>query len=513
MSVPNTPGPARLVTILTFVILYYPILALGGVGAPDVPVPVLQRVSFHASPPVPVLSLDEISTRLSPIVNGSARQAAPYLRSLTEYWPLSPERRLLPASIIFIMLAAAAVVTAASILFLFRWLRKREIGGTRLWPVAPVAGMLGGMMAFLAISRLLARPLDFAGVMRPILIVIGGLAAGGGGSIVEVWLKRRDVTLDYRERLAERASAVRASADLLRNRTEETKALCRPIDTSGEDALRQMCDQELAFTEQAVAEMSLADLQQKATVFDQLQTKLREAVQESNARLYKYYDEDWQRYNHCLTLASGYGFAIGEMLEGPDFAALTAMDYREVLQLQTALNERHEAAARTLAEGVEKLAGRIRTEVDPDFKRAGLDIARDYLAQGRYSEGMEEFLQELSEIQYALGNTVSGLDREIRAVLESLRTIVTDVLMPTAANQGDDVSVHYYGEVLGEVDKLGDLPGDKARLPDFMRTVSVVRRPGGAHGEPRLKAGGEDCLAGNQCHGKRPPRLQLEHEA
>ncbi len=285
--------------------------------------------------------------------------------------------------------------------------------------------------------------------------------------------------------MAERASAVRASADLLRNRTEETKALCRPIDTSGEDALRQMCEQELAFTEQAVAEMSLADLQQKATVFDQLQTKLREAVQESNARLYKYYDEDWQRYNHCLTLAGGYGFAIGEMLEGPDFAALTAMDYREVLQLQTALNERYEAAARTLAEGVEKLAGRIRTEVDPDFKRAGLDIARDYLAQGRYSEGLEEFLQELSEIQYALGNIVSGLDREIRAVLESLRTIVTDVLMPTAANQGDEVSVHYYGEVLGEVDRLGDLPGDKARLPDFMRTVSVV----GALGELMVSLG------------------------
>ncbi len=180
-----------LVTIITFVILYYPILALGGVGTPDVPVPVLQRVAFHASPPVPVLSLDEISTRLSPIVNGSARQAAPYLRSLTEYWPLSPERRLLPAGIIFTMLAAAAMVTAASILFLFRWLRKREVGGTRLWPVAPVAGMLGGMMAFLALSRLLARPLDYASVMRPILVVIGGVAAGGGGSIVEVWLKRR----------------------------------------------------------------------------------------------------------------------------------------------------------------------------------------------------------------------------------------------------------------------------------------------------------------------------------
>jgi hypothetical protein len=463
-----------LLTILTFVILYYPVLALGGVGAPEIPVPVLQRVSFPASPPVPVLSLDEISTRLSRIANSSARQALPYLRSLAEYWPLSPEKRLLPAGFIFTMLAGAAMVAAASILSLFRWLRRREVGGTRLSYLAPVVGMLGGMLAFLVLSSLLARPLDYASVMRPLLIVIGGVVAGGGGSIVEAWLTGRDVTLDFRERLADRAMAVRAGTDLLKNRTEETKALCRPIDTSGEDALRQMCEQELTFTEQAVAEMSLADLQQKATVFDELQGKLREAVRESNARLYKYFDEDWQRYNHCLTLAGGYGFAIGEMLQGPDFAALAAMDCREVLTMQTALNERYQTSARALAEGVEKLAGRIRSEVDPDFKRAGLDIARDYLAQGRYSEGLEEFLQELSEIQYAVGNTVSGLDKEIRAVLDSLKAIVTDVLMPTAASQGDEVSVRYYGEAVGEIDNLGDLPGDKARLPDFMHTVSAV---------------------------------------
>jgi hypothetical protein len=463
-----------LLTILTFVILYYPVLALGGVGGPEVPVPVLQRVSFHASPPVPVLSLDEISTRLSRIANSSARQAVPYLRSLAEYWPLSPEKRLLPAGIIFTMLASAAMVATASVLFLFRWLRKREIGGTRLSYLAPVAGMLGGMIAFLAISRLLARPLDYASVMRPVLIVIGGVAAGGGGAIVEIWLAGRDITLDFRERLAERATAVRAGDDLLKNRTEETKALCRPMDTSGEDALRQMCEQELAFTEQAVADMSSADLQQKAAVFDELQGKLRAAAQESNARLYKYYDEDWQRYNHCLTLAAGYGFAIGEMLQGPDFTTLTAMDYREVLQLQTELNERYQNSARALAEGVDNLAGRIRTEVDPDFKRAGLDIARDYLTQGRYSEGLQEYLQELSEIQYALGNTVSGLDKEIRVVLDSLKVIVTDVLTPTAANQGDEVSVYYYGEMLGEIGKLCDPPGDNSRLPDVMRTVSVA---------------------------------------
>jgi hypothetical protein len=460
--------------IITFVVLYYPLLAIGGVGVPAGSVPILQSVSLHASPPVPVLSLHEISSKLGRIAAASARGASPYLNSLTQYWPLSPDKRLLPAGVVFAMLAGAAIAAAAAILFLFRWLRRREVIGIRVWYGAPFACILCGLFVFGSLSRLLARPLDYASTMSPLFAVIGGVLAGGCGSGVAVWLRGRDVTLDFRQRLAERAAAVRAGTDLLKNRTEETKAQCRRIDTNGDDALRQMCEQELAFTEQAVVDMSLADLEQKAAVFGELQGKLEYAVHESNARLYKYYDEDWQTYNHCLTLAAGYGFYIGESVQGPDFAVLTSMDYGEVLKLQMALNQRYETSARALAEGIEKLDGRMRVEVDPDFKRAGIDIARDYLAQGRHGEGLEEFLQELSEIQYFLGGAVSGLDQEIHAVLDSLKAIVTDVLVPTAANLGDEVSVRYYHEVLSEIGKLGDLPGEKPRLPDFLRIVSVV---------------------------------------
>jgi hypothetical protein len=463
-----------LLTILTFVVLYYPVLAIGTIHAPEVPAPILQQVSLRTSPPVAVLGFDEISAKLSRIGSGSARDALPYIRSLTEYWPLSPERRLLPAGIIFIMLAGAGMAAAAAILLLFRWLTRREVVGIRLSYLAPVGSMLGGVFAFASLSSVLARPLDYASEMSPILLVIGGILAGGGGSVVEVWLKRRDVTLDFRERLAGRAAAVRAGNDFLKNRTVETKALCRRIDTSGEDALRQICEQELAFTEKAVADMPLADLQQKETVFDELQGKLRETLQESGAKLYKYHDEDWQRYNHCLTLASGYGFDLGESVQGPDFSALTSMEYDEVLKLQKALNQRYEASSHSLSEGIDKLAGRIRAEVDPDFKRAGIDIARDYLAQGRYDDGLQEFLTELSEIEYFLGNTVASLDSEIRTVLDGLKTIVSDLLMPTAANLGDEVSVRYYRAVLGQIEHLSDLPGEKARLPGFMRVVSVV---------------------------------------
>ncbi len=467
-----------LLGMLTFVILYYPMFAAASASLAQPAVPILERVSLHTGPTVSALSIDEISRTLRQVAGGTARETAAYVRLMTDYWPLSPEKRLLPAAFIFVLFASAGMAAGAAILWLFRWLRKREVVGTPFAYGAPVACMLGGTFAFVYLSILLAAPLDFKSASSPALMLIGGVLAGGCGSVVEVWLGKRDVTVDYRERLSERAAAVRADTDLLKSRTEETKGLCSRMDTSAEDALREMCEQELNFTEQSVADMSLLDLRAKTEVFDQLRQKLGEAVQESKAKLYKYHDEDWQTYNHSLVLAQGYGFSVGEAVEGPSFSVLTSMDYGDVTKLQAALNRRYEKSARSLAESIERLVARIRSEVDPDFKRAGLDIARDYLERGHYGEGLQEFLQELSEIEYFLARTISGLDDQIRFVQGKLKATVTGILVPTASNLGDQAGVQYYRELLGRIETLSDLPGEKPRLPDLMHVVSIVDEMG-----------------------------------
>ncbi len=464
--------------LLTFVVLYYPILAATSSRPAGSPVPILERVSFHAGPTVSALSLDEISTRLRQVAGGTARETSAFARVLSDYWPLSPEKRLLPAAFIFILLAAAGMVVGVAILWLFRWLRRREVVGTRFSLVAPVVCMLAATFAFVFLSKPLTAPLDFAAATGPAFMLIGSVLAGGCGSAAELWLRKRDVTLEFREQLAERAAAVRTDTDLLKTRTEETKALCWRMDTGAEDALRQMCEQELDFTEQSIADMSLSDLQEKTAIFDELRRKLAEAVNESKAKLYRYHDEDWQTYNRCLALADGYGFSLGEVVKGPSFSALMAMEYGEVAKLQADLNQRYEKSARSIAEGIEKLVGRIRSEVDPDFKRAGLDIARDYLERGHHGEGLQEFLQELSEIEYFLARTISGLDKEVGALQSSLKTTVTGILIPTAANLGDQASVQYYRDFLGNIDRLSDFPGEKPRLPDLMRMVSIIDETG-----------------------------------
>ena len=461
--------------ILTFVILYYPILAISTVAALGEPVPILEHVSFHASPPVSVLSLEEVSTKLGHIFNTSnSGEALPYTQSLTQYWPLSLQQRLLPVGILFGMLVGVAAAATAAILFLFRWLSKREVGSERLVYAAPTLSLLFGISVFVCLASLLARPLDYDSMKNPFFMLGGGVLIGGCGSLAEIWLKKRDITLNFRERLADHAIAIQAEADFLINRTEKTKAQCQQIDTSAEDALCQMCKQELAFAEQAVADMSLADLEHKVALFGELQSKLHEVVQESNAKLCRYHDEDWQRYNNFLILAKGYGFSPGECFQSPNFSHLMSMEYDEVLNLQTLLNQHYEASARSLAKSIEELEGRLCSEVDPDFKRIGIDIARDYFARERYAEALQEFLLEAGDIEHVLSGTVAGLDKEIHSVSGSLKTIVVDVLIPTASNLGDTVSVNYYREVIGTIDSLSDLPGDKARLPDLMQTVSTI---------------------------------------
>ncbi len=467
-----------LLGLVTFVILYYPMFAAASASVAQPAAPILERVFLHTGPTVSALSIDEISRTLGQVAGGTARETSAFVRLMTDYWPLSPEKRLLPAGFIFILFASAGMAAGAAILWLFRWLRKREVVGTAFSYGAPVACMLAATFAFVYLSILLSAPLDFKSASSPAFMLIGGVLAGGCGSVVEVWLRKRDVTVDFREQLSERAMAVRADTDLLKSRTEETKAICWRMDTSGEDALREMCEQELDFTERSVADMSLVDLREKTTVFDKLREKLGEAVQESKAKLYKYHDEDWQTYNHCLALANGYGFSIGEAVEGPSFSALTSMDYGEVAKLQAALNQHYEKSACSLAESIDRLVLRIRSEVDPDFKRAGLDIARDYLERGHYGEGLQEFLQELSEIEYFLARTISGLDEQIRSVQRGLKTTVTGILVPTAANLGDQSGVRYYQELLGQIEALSDFPGEKPRLPDLMHVVSIVGEMG-----------------------------------
>lgn len=458
--------------ILTFVLLYYPLLAITAGAAPG-PLLIFGPVSLHAGAPVSVLSLQGVSSNLGQAV-GTGGNAQPYLESLAKFWPLSFRQRLFPAGLLFGLLTGAAMATTGATLILFRWLKKRDMSHAHLAYAAPGSSLLAGIFMFMFLANLLARPLDFTVDLDIPMLLIGAAVVGGSGSVTELWLSGRNLVLGLRERLAERVNAMRTQTDFLTDRIRVTKAQCQRMDNEAEEALIRMCEQELTFVEQSVDDMPLNDLEQKVVLFQQLQDKLQIAVQESNAKLYQYYDEDRERYNDQLRLAKGYGFSLGEPVEGPNFSQLTTMPYDEVLEVQTSLNARCGISARSLAESIERLENRLCSEVDPGFKRTGIRIARDYFTNERYSEALQEFLLELGDIEYVLLTTVADLDKEIVSVLDSLKPVISDVLMPTAVNLGDAASVAHYREVMGVVRNLQEPPAENTHLPDLMRTVSRV---------------------------------------
>ncbi len=465
-------------TLLTFALFYYPVLAING-GNSTGAVPILEPVTFQALPPVPVLSLPEITTRLGQIMETAGTEnTLPYLSIMAEYWPLSFEQRLFPVGILFCLLAGAAITVGARTLHLFRWLEKREVGRAYLPYAAPAASLFAGVLAFILLTIVLARPLDYSSPASISAILVGTTLIGGSASIVEVFKRERDRIVKMRARLADQAGIMQTQTDIFVERTQKTKAQCYRMDTSAEEALGEICKQELAFTRLAVRDMSPVDLEKKMALFQELQNKLNTAVEETRDKLCRYYDEDWQRYNDHVMMSQKYGFSLGETLRGPAFSQLTSMEYEEVLKLQMSLNESYRAAALSLAEGIEKLEGILRSQVDPEFKNIGINIARDYLAQERYAAALQEFLLELGNIEHFLMGTMAGLDKAVRLILDGLKEIVDNILLPTAVNLGDTNGVSYYKELSGQLAGMYDAPSENQGLPEMMRTVARVSEIG-----------------------------------
>jgi hypothetical protein len=461
--------------LLTFGILYYPFLAVNsGLSGGDF-IPIFDRIMFQGQPPIPVTSLNEILVRMGQIVDVSNNlNAFPYLANLADYWPLSLNQRLIPAGILFCLLTSAAIAIAGGTLFLFRWIEKREVGSRYLPYTAKALSLLVGVLIFISLADILAQPLSILNTPSIPLLLMGTLIVGMLWTLIEIWLRKQDYVIHMRHHLADQARDIRTQTDFLADRLSRTKAVCQRIDSSREEALIQMCSQELNFTEQAVTEMPLTDIEHKAALFQDLHNQLEEAIPEAHGQLCHYYDEQRQKYNDSLILAQKYGFTVGGNLPGIDFPHLTSMAYEEILNLQISLNGLYKTSAESLARDMEKFEETLFLEVDPDFKRTGIHIARNYFARECYDDALQEFLQELGDIEHLLLDSLPSLDQEVMETADKLKAIVADVLVPTAVNTGDLRNVDQYHEIIAKIAGLHSGPIENPTLPDMMRTVDKV---------------------------------------
>jgi|MudIll2142460700_1097286.scaffolds.fasta_scaffold24969_2 hypothetical protein len=460
-------------SIFTFTVLYFPLLSINSGQAAGAIPPLFEPIVLHFKPPVSILSLNEVSAALGQIIEAAdSNGIQTYLTTLGNYWPLSLGERLLPLGILFCLLVGGGMLTGNGILTLSRWLKKRDVNYSSLRYVTPALSLLAGVLVFYLLANVFARPFDYANTVRIIPLLIGTLLMGGSASAVEVWLKKRDHILYLRDELLKQTREIQDQTDFLMNRTREMKSQCCRMDVSSEEALSQMCEQELKFAEQTLTEMSSVDLEQKALRFQELQTDLNQSINETNSKLYQYYDEDRQKFNDRLLLAQKYGFDLGEIVQGPEFSQLTSMEFDEVLAFQETLNKSYEQSTSRLAEEAQNLEEKLSRDVDPSLRRTGIRIAADYLAQARFADAMHEYLVELGDIEHVLQEMLAGLDKEVLNVLINLNTIMVDVLMPTATNLGDVNSAKYYQGVMDKIAALSRPPNEIRPLPSIILIVT-----------------------------------------
>jgi hypothetical protein len=96
--------------------------------------------------------------------------------------------------------------------------------------------LFAGVLAFILLTIVLARPLDYSSPASISAILVGTTLIGGSASIVEVFKRERDRIVRMRARLADQAGIMQTQTDIFVERTQKTKAQCYRMDTSAEEA-------------------------------------------------------------------------------------------------------------------------------------------------------------------------------------------------------------------------------------------------------------------------------------
>ncbi|MBI2957981.1 MAG: hypothetical protein HYY32_03970 [Chloroflexi bacterium] len=463
--------------IVVFMVLYFPILAAQqNVTHPGQLVPLFERLDLVTRPSVSVLDMGSVFSRLADAVGmpGSAPEQR-FLANFAAYWPVSVGGRVPPLGFVLTTVLALSIAAAFGTLAFFRWLERRELASVRLRRIGPAISLLIANIVFFLPLGLLADPLAYT-IDLSLLGLLGSTAAIGWiGAFIEDWLRRRDRIVALREEFGRVLPRLGNGAHALRQRIAEMAAACPRINLSSEKALIEKCGQETAFAVGTVEEMAPEDLVAKLALFQELDRKVGEAVEECFRKLCLYYDDDRRKFNETVASMSDFGVAAGMPVEGAPFSKLESLGYQAVLELQLGLRAAYENAAKPVAEAVAALEKTVRADLDPAFQRMGIEIARNYMVQEKFDEALETFLSELASIELLVGDMLRGMDLKLSTSCGILHESVRNKLLPMAEMTGDAAGVDYYGSFIGQLEGLRVARSERRRLPELIEIAHKVR--------------------------------------
>ncbi|GEM_PF-2488074 len=467
--------------IVVFMALYFPLLvAQQRIIDPSSTVPLFGPLNLQAKQPASVVNLGNLFSGLVDAISmpGSVGDKQ-FFTNLTVYWPVGVGGRVPPLGFILTAVFVFSIASAFGAVAFFRWLERRSIGDARLSRIGPAVSLFVADIVFLLPLGVLGGPLAYSIDVNPLGLVVATGLIGMAGAGVDSWLGKRDQIVRLREEFDKTLPRLRGRLESLRNRLTETRSACARIDLAAEEGLVGKCDQELAFAAATIDEMDVADLIPKMDQLEELDRKLAEALKESFRKLCLYYDEDKRRYGEMAASMLRFGLPAARAIDGPALSQLEPLGYDAVMAFERELMDAHAEAAIPVEQAVTALEKTLRTEVDPAFRRVGIEIGRNYLKQENYEDALETLLNEMAAIEFTVTGLVHGLETRLSDAAATLAAMIKDRLITMTMETGDVKGSGYYKSVTAELNTKFVLKIESRSLPQLMELVMRVRELGG----------------------------------
>ncbi|MBI4333389.1 MAG: hypothetical protein HY673_19155 [Chloroflexi bacterium] len=435
--------------ILVFLAIYNPYLAL--TIRPETPadiVPLFQQIQIPPRDPILTIELGQMITQLKEAIGRSEN----IVKNLTFYWPLvvsepGPEASAVyslvgrPLGFVLYFVIALSVSVAFGALSIFRWMASRDLGTRYLSWIAPTLSLLIADVGFLLPISTFAASFAYTTTLQgniTFLLVLATIGIGVGGSAIEYGLKTRDVSLKVRKDLTDMLPIVRRHTDQLQQKLSSIRELATLIDFHAQDKLVAVSAQELSYIEDRAGVLPTIDLQEKIKAFTAMQESLQKAQADSEQKLVQFYDESREKYETYVARSKDLGIVGIEVHHPRPGVELAPLGFDRVKEEQAKLNEAFHHLAECLVSIGRETASLISSEVDPEFKPFGLDIAQNYLATHHSLEAIDSMLSTFLTMRDVLDKAAADVFPHLQSAVRTWQAAIIGEALPTLKMIGDE---------------------------------------------------------------------------
>ncbi len=469
--------------ILVFVALYLLLLVHNApVALPpqqtQPPVPLFEQTTFDLKPRLGDVDIDIVFSRLKESLLLKQAAADEYLNRLSIYWPefQSGLRNgiLVIVLVVFLGVSVAAAYGASAAT---RWIQRREVGTTVMPWISPIAAILGGEALFLILLLSMASSFSYkTGAVGGMVggFIVSGIGLGALASVVEYWLRRRDLTVSYQEDFLTLRSAMDARIADAKERSGKILSVCRDIDIGAEEFAVRKARQDLALSFDEVDHMSLAVLQEKVGLFREEAQWLDQASAEMTVKVRQYYDDGRQKYLQYVAEFAKFGYSVSGPVLSLENQPLNSLESDRLLEAQAKLNELYRHSAEKALGYAEAVGELVKSELDPESVSIGLEIGRSYFEHQAYGDALDTLVAELGAFDRLVLQHSHLLVDRVADVRFELGNVLRDSVPKTVDGMGDPEGAEQYSALVSQFDRASYASSPRIILSELSHRIDYT---------------------------------------